>query len=734
VFKRINFIVAVLLMLASSVHAAEAVSLSDTTNNSSSFIMHDKLSKTHYSWGINPSLLTSENIPLWTNYAQITGALSLPMTCPSLPFNTRSFNYCCDICKATNTALAINFSPWHCYYRRKAGGYPKDMPITVPAPSNYHDVDVVAELNAYNNYLNDCASHLAAYNLEHNCNIKIQAVMLDCERFAMADYYHWFPQPEPTNIKVALNTFTKMTSAVFPDASIFWYEHAIRLPGTNLTNSWSGLEITTALCPSWYWFFDADKTVPPENSVATNLAYNATLAASMGVSQIVPYITLGCGYIKDSHGIYNYENSIDYDPALDAQLGAYIASQPEISAVIFFPSPWATANPNWEKHFNAYCNGFNSVTIGTCTVTVNVSNANDSNHPSGTLNVTSGSTQQFTAVPLPGYTVDTWTLDNTITQSGGMTYTLDNIVSNHTISVSFKPLTYNITTSVSPNGSLDPANVIVNYGDNQTFIATPSSGYTVAIWALDGKTVQNGGITYTLNNITGDHTVSVTFKPSSYTVTTSAGSYGTISPASPTVNYGANQIFTAKPSSGYAAAVWTLDGTIVQSGGTTYNLKNIDAAHKISVTFKRPTCTVTTSAGTGAIIPANPTVNYGSSQTFIAKPPSGYAVAAWALNGKTIQNTSTVYTLYNIISDCRVSLTFKKLTYTVMTSAGSCGTISPANPNVGHGANQVFTAKPSSGYKVAAWTLDGKAVQTGGTMYTLKNVTGPHAVFVTFKR
>ena len=51
----------------------------------------------------------------------------------------------------------------------------------------------------------------------------------------------------------------------------------------------------------------------------------------------------------------------------------------------------------------------------------------------------------------------------------------------------------------------------VNYGSSLTFTATPNTGYTVNTWSVDGTVQQTGGTTFTLSNITANHTVQVTF-------------------------------------------------------------------------------------------------------------------------------------------------------------------------------------------------------------------------------
>jgi hypothetical protein len=56
--------------------------------------------------------------------------------------------------------------------------------------------------------------------------------------------------------------------------------------------------------------------------------------------------------------------------------------------------------------------------------------------PSGSIQEAAGSNQLFTAAPNMGYAVDRWYLDGSNVQ-GGTTFTLDNIQTNHTVSVTF---------------------------------------------------------------------------------------------------------------------------------------------------------------------------------------------------------------------------------------------------------------------------------------------------------
>ncbi|MDQ6860995.1 MAG: dockerin type I domain-containing protein [Verrucomicrobiota bacterium] len=80
----------------------------------------------------------------------------------------------------------------------------------------------------------------------------------------------------------------------------------------------------------------------------------------------------------------------------------------------------------------------------------------------------------------------------------------------------------------------------------------------------------------------------ITLAGATYTVSPSAGSNGSIAPsAAQTVGYNGSRLFTATPTAGYIVNQWLIDGTAVQTGGTSYNVANVTANHTVQVTFKR---------------------------------------------------------------------------------------------------------------------------------------------------
>ena len=79
-------------------------------------------------------------------------------------------------------------------------------------------------------------------------------------------------------------------------------------------------------------------------------------------------------------------------------------------------------------------------------------------------------------------------------------------------------VTYTLTPSSGPNGSVAPSvPQIVNAGGSQGFVATPNASYAVSQWLVDGVLAQSGGATFTLSNVTANHTVNASFAQAALT-------------------------------------------------------------------------------------------------------------------------------------------------------------------------------------------------------------------------
>ncbi len=150
-----------------------------------------------------------------------------------------------------------------------------------------------------------------------------------------------------------------------------------------------------------------------------------------------------------------------------------------------------------------------------------------------------------------------------------------------------EPSGYTITVIQPTGGSISPEGVIeVEEGGSAEFTATASECYTFNHWLLDGANVGNTS-PFILTNVTADHTITAVFDEAApYTITSSAGANGTITPNGATsVNCGEDQIFTFTADAGYIIDDVIVDGSSVGAVAT-YTFTNVSANHTISVSFE----------------------------------------------------------------------------------------------------------------------------------------------------
>jgi hypothetical protein len=218
-----------------------------------------------------------------------------------------------------------------------------------------------------------------------------------------------------------------------------------------------------------------------------------------------------------------------------------------------------------------------------------------------------------------------------------------------------------------------------------------------------------------------------------YTITASAGTGGTISPSgSVSVNYGANQAFSITANTGYQIASVTVDG-VSQGAIASYTFTNVTANHTISASFSVRTYTITASAGTGGTISPSGTVSltYGGGQPFTIAATGGYSISDVRIDGIS-QGAISSYTFNNVTSNHTISASFVMNIYTINATAGNGGSISPSGSvSVNGRANQLFTITASPGYRVADVLVDG--VSTGAvSTYLFSTVTANHTISASF--
>ena len=200
------------------------------------------------------------------------------------------------------------------------------------------------------------------------------------------------------------------------------------------------------------------------------------------------------------------------------------------------------------------------------------------------VNVAYGGSASFAITPSTGYHILDVLVDG-LSAGAVSSHTFTDVKTAHNLHARFEINTYVITASVgSGNGTVSPGSATVRYGASQTFSFIPSTGYHVSDVLVDGSSV--GPVaSYTFTNVDTTHTVQASFAINTYVITTSVtGSGGTISPITPTVNYGNNQTFIIQKNSGYYVSDVLTDG-ISQGPVSSYTFTNVTADHTLSASF-----------------------------------------------------------------------------------------------------------------------------------------------------
>jgi len=380
------------------------------------------------------------------------------------------------------------------------------------------------------------------------------------------------------------------------------------------------------------------------------------------------------------------------------------------------------------------------------------SGSNGSISPSGSVDVSYGSSKTFTFTPNNCYEISQVLVNgvaNTTAKANGY-HTFSNVTANQTISVTFAQKSYSITASAGSGGSISPNGTTnVNCGSNQTYTFTPNNCYEinqVLVNDVANSTAKANGY-HTFSNVTANQTISVIFTQKQFSISASAGSGGSISPSGTTnVNCGSNQTYTFTPNSGYQINQVLVNGVANSTAKANgyYTFSNVTATHAISVSFSQlppSTYIITATADNGGSISPNGLVNVisGDSKTFAFTPNSCYEINQVLVNG-TANSTAKAngyYTFSNVTANHTIEVTFTQKSYFITASAGNGGSISPSGTaTVNCGSNKTYAFTPNSGCEIDQVKIDNVENMTAKAngYYTFSNVTSNQAISVTFKQ
>ncbi|MFZ0034820.1 MAG: hypothetical protein WAK60_07525 [Sedimentisphaerales bacterium] len=313
------------------------------------------LPKVHYSWTPPPKLLEDRNNQRLYELARIMHSLSLS----GIWATKQQVDNCVYTCARLNrtepsirSSLAFNFSPWH-------SKFDKNLPPTDRGAS-YEE-----EIRFFEERAKLVSDWVAQSNENYHSDVKISAILLDCERF------HVLPDNEKWNeaIRENLDIIHTKTQAIFPEARIEWYGRGmIQVANDKVwdkTGYWTGKEIKAPLSCSFY-------TVPEIESMRERFSRTCKLADQMGISDVTPYVALAAGYRRGLDGTYfdfNWSYDIIYSYLIGAELNIkWYGDRPERFApynrakvVSFYPPPFDERSPDWAIYFIAYVRGATGV-------------------------------------------------------------------------------------------------------------------------------------------------------------------------------------------------------------------------------------------------------------------------------------------------------------------------------------------------------------------------------------
>ena len=382
----------------------------------------------------------------------------------------------------------------------------------------------------------------------------------------------------------------------------------------------------------------------------------------------------------------------------------------------------------------------------------------------------------ITAVPSAGYRVQDWTINGQTTADTAVSKKLYNLQDETTVQVRFVKLvtgiTFGPTHETSEGGyiSAAEANETSILGDAATganiaagvpikFTAEVKPGYAIEGWYVNNVRDDSAGTgeTYTYPNTTSANSIYIApkFQQVKYNITT--GDNVTVNGQNSTTARGGESLtFTAVPPAGQNVTGWTVNGEAVAGNGNTltwtvengcltkpnvtaYHVEAQFSAGEYEVTYSQP------ANGTlSASVAAGIRVNGGTKVAFTVQPDKGYEIDEWTVNGHSVANSGSTYTL-NVTENSTVAVTFKAMVPVSAVPNGRNGNIAiTANGKtitdgyVSSGSDVTFTVTPeNTDDMVQAWQVNGSTVAEmtdtadAPLTYTVKNVTAKTEVSAT---
>lgn len=389
----------------------------------------------------------------------------------------------------------------------------------------------------------------------------------------------------------------------------------------------------------------------------------------------------------------------------------------------------------------------------------------------------SGATVDITAQPDTGYKVGCWKVNGKDVdgQTGNTyTYTADEKGTGAAITVRFVQIDYAVSWS-AVNGTVKAEDTSgteyegnkadIRGGSQVTFSATPEEAYKVSCWKVNGKAVDGeNGNTFTFTVPSGaketptvaSYKVEAVCEKDQFTLTYAQPSNGTLTArgaagevaSGAEVNGDEKYTFTVKPNADYIVESWKVDGQVIDSHSTSYEVtvkKNtevsvqlVPASYKVTYKVNNEQGKLLVGKDTEEKTDGEISAAYGTSIKFTAVSNKFCHIKGWKLDGTEVTDTTegisisadgSELTLSEVKKEHNVEAIFDAATmyevsYKVDETSEGAGTLNARAGNtdlklkkdqtttVEGGKTLTFTAVPKSTYfMVAGWFINGKKVE-----------------------
>ena len=235
---------------------------------------------------------------------------------------------------------------------------------------------------------------------------------------------------------------------------------------------------------------------------------------------------------------------------------------------------------------------------------------------------TAGTTVKLTATPAEGYTLDYFTLDGA--RINGNTFIMP--ARNVDVSAVFTANAYSITVVQPTGGSVAASATSATAGTTIELAATPSEGYTLDYFTLDGARINGDTFIMPARNVE----VSAVFTANAYSITVVQPTGGTVSASATSAAAGTTIELTATPAEGYTLDYFTLDGERINGNTFSMPARNVE----VSAVFTANAYSITVVQPTGGTVSASKlSAFFGEAVELTAVPDEGYELSHYVVNG-----------------------------------------------------------------------------------------------------